>query len=812
MKLVITLFTVFLYTATRAQVADERTISFDDGWKFLRADDSTAFMQDYSDNNWRAVDLPHDWSIEDLPNQNTDSVRGPFLKSSVGGQSTGYVAGGVGWYRKTFTLPAAARHKLVSVYFDGVYMNSDVWINGHHLGNHPYGYTPFYYDLTPWLSPRGNNVIAVRVANIGRNSRWYSGSGIYRHVRLTFTAPVHIAQWGVQVSAASASAERASLKVQTTLVNRSGGEGEFGLKVNLFSPSGKHIATVQSSTHIDEGSNTTVTQHLAVTAPLLWSPEKPRLYMLKVYLLDGSKKIDSITIKTGIRSIAFTTGGFMLNGKRTILKGGCVHHDNGPLGAAAFDDAEVRKLQILKASGYNAIRTSHNPPSQSFLNICDSLGLMVIDEFFDEWEEPKLFTDSFAYHHFFKKWWKNDVDAAMLRDRNHPSVILWSIGNEIHERADSNGIRIAKMLVDEVHRMDSSRPVTEAVCYFWDHEGRPWDSTRFAFAPLDVAGYNYEWYEYESDHKKYPGRIMAGTESYPMEMLENFTVSEKLPYVTGDFIWTAMDYIGETGIGHSKLQPASELNDNTMLNPWPWYNAWCGDIDITGFKKPQSYYRDIVWRLKPVEMLVHAPVPAGMKEKVSGWGWPDEAHSWTWPGQEGKLMQVRVFSRSPLVRLELNGKIMGEKKIPADSIAAVFEIPYMPGILKAIAIENGKPAGTVTLTTTGKAASLHLSTASKKIKAGRNSLSYITVEIHDNKGRVVMNDDHAVTFTLTGPGEVAGVGNANPADMSSFKQPVKTTFKGRCIVIIRSKGIPGKITLQASAAGLPVTHISIEAK
>ncbi len=811
MKYIFLASLVFALINATAQTRNERTMLFDDGWMFLHGDDAAASQPGYNDAAWRKIDLPHDWSIEDLPNQNPDSIRGPFLKSSVGAGATGYTVGGIGWYRKKFSAAALAG-KQVYVHFDGVYMYSDVWINGHYLGSHPYGYTPFYYYITPYLSANSENVIAVRVSNLGQNSRWYSGSGIYRHVWLTAAGPVHIAPWGLCVTTPTVNSDEATLQVKINLRNTSAKAGNYTVTTYITSPSGRAVAGVEGKFVIKATEDTEIMHKAVVVHPQLWSPETPALYKVKVVIKDGTKRIDSSEVTIGLRSIAFTTNGFMLNGKRTILRGGCVHQDNGPLGAAAFDMAEERKLQILKANGYNAIRTSHNPPSQSFLDICDSLGLLVMDEFFDEWEEPKLFKDTSDYHHFFPAWWQKDVDATMMRDRNHPSIIIWSIGNEIHERADTDGVRIAKELVDEVHRMDPSRPATEAVCWFWDHPGRPWDSTAIAFAPLDVAGYNYRWHDYTTDHKKFPNRIMMGTESYPLEMLENFTATEKLPYVTGDFIWTAIDYMGETGIGHATLQPLSTTGRDSFLKPWPWYNAWCGDIDIIGYKKPQSYYRDIVWRLKPVEMLVHAPIPAGMKEKVSGWGWPDEQHSWTWPGQEGKTMQVRVFSRSATVRLELNGKMVGEKQIPADSITAFFEVPYEPGTLKAIAVDNGSEKGSVTLTTAGTVQQIQLTADYKTIPANRNSLSYITVELTDASKNLVMNSDMPVHFAITGAGEIAGVGNADPADMSSFQQPVKNTYKGRCIVIIRSTGKPGKITVTADAGSLPKQEISIEAK
>jgi len=804
------LFAIFLWSLAMSAYAQtpQRTVLFDDNWLFIKRDDAAAAQPNYNDASWRRVDLPHDWSIEDLPGQAADSVRGPFIKSAQGGMFTAYTVGGVGWYRKKFTVTPG---KQVLIDFDGVYMHAEVWINGHYLGVQPYGYTPFNYNITPWLT-NGENVIALRVANLGQNSRWYSGSGIYRHVWLTYTEPLHIAPWGVYITTPAVSNNSALVQAQITLQNNNNQAGEAMVTATLLSPAGKKVASAKTAVNLSAGMQNPVVQNFTVNNPALWSTDKPVLYTMKVVVNAAGKNVDSVTVKTGIRAIAFTTGGFMLNGKRTILKGGCVHQDNGPLGAAAFDRAEERKLQTLKANGYNAIRTSHNPPSKSFLDICDSLGLLVMDEFFDEWEEPKLFKDSFAYHNFYKEWWQKDVDNIMLRDRNHPSVIMWSIGNEIHERGDTNGVRIAEALAKEVRRMDYTRAVTEGVCWFWDHAGRHWDSTYKAFAPLDVGGYNYEWKRYVEDHQKHPGRIMAGTETYALDALEDYTAAEKLPYVTGGFLWTAVDYMGETGIGHSKLQPVKEADDKAMLNPWPWYNAWCGDIDIVGFKKPQSYYRDVVWRMKDIEMLVHTPIPAGMKETLSQWGWPDEQHSWTWPGNEGKPMQVRVFTRSGKVRLLLNGKVIGEKQIPADSITAVFEVPYAPGELKTIAIENGKEKSAVTLTTTGKPTQVLLTADNKAISAGRNNICYVTVAVADAAKQLVINSDKTTRFSISGPGEIIGVGNADPAGMRSFQQPVMDTYKGRCIVIVRSTGKAGKIQLTANTEGLPAQQIVVNAR
>jgi beta-galactosidase len=495
--------------------------------------------------------------------------------------------------------------------------------------------------------------------------------------------------------------------------------------------------------------------------------------------------------------------GLTLNGKRVLLKGGCIHHDDGLLGSATIDRAEERKIELLKQNGFNAIRTSHNPPSRQLLDACDRLGMLVIDEAFDIWERGKNPQD---YHLYFKEWWKKDLDAMMLRDRNHPSVIFWSIGNEVNERADSSGLRITGQLVAEAHRVDPTRPVTAAICHFWDHPGYKWDTTARAYAQLDVGGYNYEMNEYEADHQKYPGRVMMGTESYPTLALENWDMVEKHPYVLGDFVWTAIDYLGEASIGHSTLD--SKITHAFSLG-WPWYNGWCGDIDITGNKKPQSWYRDVVWRVKPIAMAIHAPIPDGLVENVSGWGWPLESQSWSWPGMEGKQMTVRVFSRAPLVRLLLNGKVIGEQKIAAGSITAEFKIAYQPATLTAVNIENGKQTGTVAFKTTGTPARIILKADRSHIKSSRNDLSYVTVAVLDDKNQVVPWAKNLIKFSISGAGELAAVGSANPMVLASFHGSETKTFEGRCLAIVRPTGKQGKIFLKATASGLSPGQVVI---
>ncbi|MEO6733833.1 MAG: glycoside hydrolase family 2 TIM barrel-domain containing protein [Ferruginibacter sp.] len=804
MKKIVFLFSFFsCFVLCKAQNSpDNRSRLFDADWRFLKDSTINASGTAFDDSKWRVLDLPHDLSIEDLPSQ-SDSVIGPFTKNSIGATGTGYTVGGIGWYRKHFTLNSIANKK-VAIYFDGVYMNSDVWINGHHLGNHPYGYTPFYYDLTPYLKQNGENVLAVRVRNTGGNSRWYSGSGIYRHVWLTVTNPVHVEQWGVYITTPEVSQKAASIHIQTSIANDKHRTQSLKLRTKILDA--KNTVVAKAETNLAVSNDGKIDQTVVVAHPHLWSPESPYLYHAVTEILQGEKIIDQVVTNFGIRSINITAEkGFLLNGKSVELRGGCVHHDNGPLGSATIDRAEEKKVELLKQFGFNAVRTSHNPPSMQFLDACDHLGLIVIDEAFDQWQRAKSPDD---YHLHFDTWWKKDLDAMVLRDRNHPSIVFWSIGNEINERVDSSGLVIERKLRDEVKRLDSTRPVTEAICFFWDHPTYKWDTTAAAFAMLDVGGYNYVVNEYENDHAKYPKRVMMGTESFPLQAYDYWQQVEKHPYIIGDFVWTAMDYMGETGIGHTALDSITKFTKE-----FPWYNAWCGDIDLVGGKKPQSYYRDVVWNRSQLEMLVHAPIPEGHKEATSPWGWPDELPAYTFPGAEGKALQVHVYTRYDVVRLVLNGKTIAEQKAsPQTKLTATFNINYEPGELKAIGFKNGKAVDSVVFHTAGKPAGIRLVADRTRIKASRNDLAYITAEVIDANGRVVPNVELPLHFSINGSGEIAATGNANPSGMASMQQPQHKTFRGKCLVIVRPKGKSGSITLKATATGLAPAQIVISTK
>ena len=791
------------FAGVRAQNVSARSKSFDAGWRFTRDSVTDAEKPAFDDSKWRVLDLPHDWSIEDIPDQKPGVTIGPFSKESVGDIATGHTVGGTGWYRKAITLDNSYRGKRISIYFGGAYMETDVWVNGHHVGEHKYGYTSFYFDITKYCNPiRKPNIIAVRVVNYGKNSRWYAGSGIYRHVQLIATNPVHIAQWGIYITTPEASAKSATVAIQTKVANETGKKANVSVQTVLVDKFGNEAGRTTSNQIIEADSAINVSQKIIVKTPKLWSPETPDLYTARVTVsIDG--KVKDVTVNPfGIRSLSFSAdNGFLLNGKSIKLQGGCVHHDDGVLGAATIDRAEERKIELLKANGFNAIRCSHNPPSEKFLETCDRLGMLVVDESFDQWEKGKNPND---YHRFFDAWWKKDFSSMILRDRNHPSVILWSVGNEIWERAEPSGTKIVEGFKEVVQHLDPSRLITEAVNDPWDHPGNTWDYTAPAFAQLGVGGYNYAWWQYENDHKKYPERIMMGTESFPMDAAKNWILIEKHPYIIGDFVWTAMDYLGESGIGHAVCSSGNV----PFFMPWTWFNGYCGDIDLVGDKKPQSYYRDVVWRRTKITMAVHVPIPDSCKEQVSGWGWSDELLSWTWPGNEGKLMQVNVYSRSAKVRLLLNGKTI-EEKSPDNLFTAKFEVPYNPGELTAVALDGDKVSGQFSLHTTGEAKRIQLAPDRTKISRNRNDLCYIKVLVTDKKGQVVPNADIPVQFKITGSGVLAGTGSGNPSAMESFQQPKHHTFRGKCLVVLRPTGAAGIITLEASSPGMQSAKIEI---
>lgn len=813
----------------------QRKLCIDRDWKFFLGDGSVALSDTDVTTNWRALDLPHDWSVEtEAAKLAGGTVVGPFSTNSVGNYQTGHTVGGEGWYLKQLKVdngqliidhgttrshfPLFSSHfplftSHLSLYFEGAYNQTDVWLNGHHLYFNHYGYSSFRFDVTDKLV-EGTNTLLVRVRNEGNNTRWYAGSGIYRHVWLISTPKVHVDEWDTSVQFKVESLKLKNgladgeISVETGVYNDSHARFNGSVSVDIIDAQGTTIATQQQPVTIapNKSQLSIVNYHLSTLH--LWSPESPYLYKAVIRVSDG-QTTDVLEKRFGVRSLEFSADkGFLLNGEPTLLRGGCVHHDNGLLGAAAYDAAENRKLSLLKAQGYNAVRCSHNLPSEHFLDACDSLGLMVIDECFDQWLRKKNTDD---YHNYFAEHSDHDLEVMLRRDRNHPSIIMWSIGNEIPGRIEEAGMAAAARMRETVRQYDTTRPITAAICG-WD-EGAAWNSAARnweeqdakAFQSLDVGGYNYLYDKYEHDHGTHPDRVICGLESYPKDASQNWDLVEQKPYVIGDFVWTAMDYLGEAGIGSAAIRTSG---GQSMFQPWPWYNGWCGDIDLIGQKKPQSFYRDVVWRRAPITMAVEEYVPEGSSMAVSAWGWQLEHQLWAYDGPEGTPLNVNVYSRSPQVRLYLNDELIGTKAT-STTYWAGFSVPYRRGTLKAVEFDGTTEGASFTLTTPGAPVALRLTADREEILSGGTDLAYVTIELVDAEGRVVSDSQRKVFIQVEGEGTLLAAGNASPTDMASFRSTAPALFEGRALAIIKSNDQEGSIRLTANSKDLAPQTITI---
>jgi beta-galactosidase len=804
--------------------------SADADWKFVVGNPADAASPKFDDNSWRTLTVPHDWSIEGVPDQKNPT-----------GAGGGYYPAGIGWYRKTFTAPASWKGKCVSLEFDGVSGDTTVYLNGQKLGIHPYASTSFRFDITSQLNFAAKNVLAVRVDNsLQQNSRWYSGAGIYRHVRVVITEPIHVAPWGVFVSTPNASASSAKVVVKTQVQNDTSETSAVTVKTVLVSPTGTKSSEPDEKVELQPGQSTEVDQETTIERPALWSPKTPRMYLAITRIVKNGKLLDEVETPFGARSIAWSVEkGLLLNGEPIKLAGGSVHHDNGPLGATAFDRAEERKAELLKAAGFNAVRTAHNPPSPAFLDACDRLGLLVLDEPFDVWTISKR---KYDYARFFKDWWQQDVDAMVKRDRNHPSVIMWGIGNEIPEVFTPEGAPLGKKIAERVRSLDSTRPLTQA---FPGATYGP--NPDAAMAQVDIAGYNYNLAQnHDADHERVPTRVMMTTESFQADAFEQWKLAQEHPYILGEFVWTAMDYLGESGIGawsYGSEKQAAGLNKLTAflrkflssfgangtspianfqngqppspLGPeYPWHLAYCGDIDITGLRKPSSFYRDILWNGGDrVFATVRLPEPEGKKILAAGWGVYPSLPSWTWPGEDGKLMTVEVYSGAERVRIYLNDKLIGEKLTGRDQqFKAEFEVPYAPGTLKAEGLRGDRVVAESILQTAEAPIRLKLSADRTALNAGGQDLSFVTVEAVDEKGRLQMNANQKVRFVVSGAGTIAAVGSGDGPSLDSYSGDTFNLFNGRALVVLRTARKAGEIKLTANSDGLSGSSIVVESR
>jgi beta-galactosidase len=759
---------------------------FNSGWKFNRGDVTSAQNVSFDDSTWRGLNVPHDWSIEGAPN-----------KASPAGSGGGYFDGGIGWYRKTFTLDQSYSGKRILIDFDGVYMNSQVWINGTSLGTRPYGYSSFEYDLTANVKVDGtSNVIAVKVNNNQPTSRWYSGSGIYRNVWLTVLNPVHVTNSGVFVTTPTVSTSSASVSVSTEVQNQATSSQSVTVTTTISDPAGASVAT-DTSPASDIGADTTATlsQSLTVSSPQLWSTTSPNRYQVKVEVKAGGVTVDTYIAPLGLRTAAFSaTGGLSLNGQDTKLRGVCMHHDLGALGAAVNYRAIERQVEVLKGMGVNAIRTSHNPPAPELLDICDRQGILVMDEAFDCWETQKVSND---YHLYFKQWAQTDLQDFVRRDRNHPSVIMWSVGNEIPNPTTATVTNLKTWVL----AIDPTRPVT------WASVNTSNATNQAVAAVLDLQGYNYSESRYDTDHSAHSSWKLFGSEtssavrsrgiyhtpasksaltnadtqcsSYDNSVVawgssaeSSYKNDVNRGFVAGQFIWTGFDYIGEpTPYG------------------WPAKSSYFGIVDTAGFPKDIYYFYQSHWTTDPmVHILPH----------------------WNWSA--GTTVTVFVYSNCDSVELFLNGVSQGSKTFAAGTLHLEWNVAWASGTVRAEGKRGGAVVASEEVKTAGAAAKVVLSADRSSISADGKDLAFVTADIQDADGLFVPTANNALSFSVTGPGEIVGLDNGNAIDTSSYKTTSRNTFSGKALAIVRSTGAAGQIAVAVGSSGLTAGSATISAQ
>jgi len=827
--------------------------AFDFGWKFTRGDVPGAEQPAFVDASWRSLDLPHDWSIE-----------GPFAQNEPSGGPGANAPTGVGWYRKHFRIPASYRDRKVSIEFDGVYQNGEVWINGHYLGKRPFGYISFAHDITPHLNWNGENVVAVKVDNSRQpSSRYYTGSGIYRHTWLVAVNPTHVAHWGTFVTTPRVSKDAAAVYAKTRVRNENSGSAACTLASAILDRDGKIVRTAEVTQEIGPGDDYEFAQELSVEKPNLWSVSEPYLYTLRSSLRVGQQAVDEYQTPFGIREAVFDADkGFLLNGEHVKLNGVCLHHEGGSVGAAVPERVWERRFEVLKLMGCNAIRTSHNPPAPEYLDLCDRMGFLVMNEAFDEWKFSKPQVHGNGYSLYYDEWHERDVADFVHRDRNHPSVVLWSCGNEIGDQLTPRGVELLRDLLNIFHREDPTRLVT-AACD--DIVAEPRGTPAEFLNLLDVVGYNYvdRWRErkelyYSVDKEAHPNWRMIGTESsgvsgargdyrgmvppapgqaavvaappagsplaqpgvgagagagrggaagaamaggrmrrsggFALDTEQLWRFVRTHDYVAGDFMWTGIDYIGESG--------------------WPNRGSTSGCIDSCGFPKDGFYFYQSQWTAKPMlHLFPH----------------------WNWKGREGQFLTVGCYTNCDSVELFLNGKSVGAKGYAfprfgqgratptwqpqaangvrtTNDLHLAWDVPYEPGTLKAVGTKGGQTAVEVEISTTGDPAAIELSVDRDAIRADRRDVAHITAKVVDAQGRMHPDADHEITFEIAGPGQLIGVDNGDMSNQEDFKGKQKKAFHGMCLAIVASTASAGQVRVTARAPGLAPASLTFTAK
>lgn len=816
-----------------------KRISLDREWELLRGEPSSIPGMPQEK---RTVNLPHDYIVE------TD-----VTADSKNGANTGFYHGSTMTYTKYLDILEEWEEKRILISFDGCFGETKIVVNGHVAGRHRYGYTPFCIDITPYVKAGKKNRLSVTAAtDVEQNSRWYSGGGLFRHVSLLVAPKVHLAPWPIYARLDHLVNGDAFLMVDTTVENHTERNADVWVELRALEDGvpGKIAGRGRVKVHVPAGQSGAAHTRLMIEQAKIWDVDSPSLYRIEAVLTDGKEELDAADTLFGVRTISVDSkNGFLLNGRSLKLKGGCVHHDNGILGAASFYDSEYRKVKLHKDNGYNALRYAHNPVSEDMLTACDRLGVVVIDEAFDTWNMPKNYFD---FSRYFADEGLQELEAYIKRDRNHPSVIMWSVGNELPEQGGlSDGYRVSAQLAERVRMLDDTRFVAGALCSFFnglDDEdsarfwqslmreaalnggmisnldgefGRGiWNSYTEAFAaPWDVVGYNYLNYHYEETGSLFPDRVIVCTESKPMEMEEYWRDVEKYSYLIGDFVWTSQDYIGEAGLGKVlHVKPGEETSAGQTLNfaAYPWRCAGCGDFDLCGFERPQLAYRRILWGSEETYIAVKDPAAYGLTELIGRYGWTDAANTWTWPLEEGSPVQAEVYSAAEEVELFLNGKSLGKKAAGRENHnKAPFELTYERGTLTAVSYTDGKEVSRDTLHSAKEPAGLRIVPDEKaphqtRLKADGQSLCFAVIEVVDADGNAVPYVEKKAVARVEGAAALAAFGTGRPVTEENYTRGEVTSYKGRILAVIRSGYETGKAVLTVSMEGLPEAKLELE--
>ncbi|TXG39266.1 beta-galactosidase GalB [Seonamhaeicola maritimus] len=793
---------------------------FNKDWLFQKDSIANAETVNFDDSDWQKVTLPHDWSID-----------GPF-DNKYNARTGGLPVHGIGWYRKHFTIEKGLEGKQISVEFDGAMSNAKVYLNGEYIGERPYGYIGFEIDLTKHINFGSDNVIAVRLAPEDLSMRWYAGAGIYRNVRLKINNSIHIPQWGTYITTPNITNGNADVNIETKLKNTGANRSEVSLSTVIKDANGNIVGETDSNDSLDANSEKAISQIIKISNVTLWDINKSYLYTAHSTLKIGNDIVDEYETPFGVRTIEFNTkDGFLLNGKKVRFNGVCMHHDLGPLGTGVNYRATERQMQIMQSMGVNALRTSHNPPSPEMLEVCDKLGIVVIDEAFDEWKIGKVPN---GYHKYFDDWHEKDLRDMIKRDRNHPSVIMWSIGNEILEQGRKDGWKLTKHLNDICHDEDDTRPTTVGFNYY------PAPFVNKLANHVDIVGMNYWPTTYSKIVEENPEMIVYGSETssqtssrgvyhLPIEFKEKhetnhvssydvtvgppwayapdieFDALEQSSNSLGEFVWTGFDYLGEpTPYGGRDNSTNGYWNDD-----WPSRSSYFAPVDLCGFPKDRYYLYQSQWTTKPmVHVLPH----------------------WNWEGQEGKTIPVYSYTNCEEVELFVNGKSFGKKvkgkdftEIPSEyhefekgmyktKYRLSWNVPYQPGSIKVVAYKDGKEAAIKEIKTAEKPSKIKLEADRSEISADGKDLSFITISVLDENGNICPKADNLINFKIEGAGTLAAVGNGDQTSLASFRAPERKAFSGKCLLIVKSDESAGAISITASSAGLTQETISILTK